>query len=171
MTVQNKQGVFRTFIGFTTRSTILHVLTYFVIGAVSYQFLAKRYWTGLEALPWLRNPEGEFVRRWFLPAQVVRGVLHGVALFPLRVALLNMRRSGGLVIASLLLIIGWIAGISGVIEDLVYSKTVVFRLFMAHMPEIVLQTLVYGYWLLAWERRVEHRFAESAAKPAGSGRA
>jgi hypothetical protein len=169
MTAQNRRGIFRTLVGFTARSTVLHVVTYFVIGAVSYWFVARRFWTGSEALPWLRNPEGEFVQRWFLPAQVVRGVLHGVALFPLRAALLNMPRFGGLAVASLLLLIGSIAGISGVIEDWVYSTTFHLRLFMAHLPEIVLQTLVYGYLLLAWERRVEHRWAEVVTEQVDGG--
>lgn len=169
MTAQNRRGIFRMLVGFTVRSTVLHVLTYLVIGAVSYWFVARRFWTGAEALPWLRNPESEFVRRWFVPEQIVRGVLHGVALFPLRAALLKMPRSGGLVVASLLLLIGSIAGISGVIEDWVYSTTFHLGLFMAHLPEIVLQTLVYGYLLLAWERRVERRWAEVAAKQVDGG--
>lgn len=161
-----KRGVFlRAFVGFAVRSTVLHVLTYFVIGAVSYWLVARRYWTGSEALPWLRNPEGEFVQRWFLPAQIVRGVLHAVALFPLRETLLDMRRSGGLVVASLLLLIGSIAGISGAIEDWVYTTTFHLGLFMAHLPEIVLQTLAYGYLLLAWERRVERKRSAVLVKP------
>jgi hypothetical protein len=164
MTTQYRRGVFRTLAGFTGRSTVLHVLTYFVFGAASYWLVARRYWTGQEALPWLRNPEGEFVQRWFLPAQIVRGALHGVALFPLRTALLSMPRFGGLVVASLLLLIGSIAGISGVIEDWVYSTTFHFGLFMAHLPEIVLQTLAYGYLLLAWERRVERGWAAVVAE-------
>src|SRR5438132_1248414 len=102
---QNTRGSLHGFVGFVLRSTVLHVLTYFVIGAASYWLVARRYWTGPEALPWLRNPEGEFVERWFLPAQVVRGALQGVALFPLKHALLAMRGWGGLVIASLLLLI------------------------------------------------------------------
>jgi hypothetical protein len=66
-------------------------------------------------------------------------------------------RWGGLVIASILLLIGTIAGISGVIEDWVYSTTFHLGLFSAHLPEIVVQTILYGYLLLAWERRVEKR--------------
>lgn len=163
--IQKRRIFLRAFVGFAVRSTVLHVLTYFVIGAVSYWLVARRYWTGSEALPWLRNPEGEFVQRWFLPAQIVRGVLHGVVLFPLKGTLLDMRRSGGLVIASVLLLIGSIAGISGIIEDWVYSTTFHFGLFMAHLPEIVLQTLVYGYLLLAWERRVEAILAEPHGGP------
>jgi hypothetical protein len=141
--------------GWTFRSTVIHVVTYVVIGVVSYWLVARSYWTGPEALPWLRNPEGEFVQRWFLPAQVVRGVLCGIALFPLRKALLNMQRSGGAVIAAVLVLIGAIAGISGDIETWVYSTTFHLGLFLAHLPEIVVQTLLYGYLLLAWERRVD----------------
>ena len=96
------RAVLRGSIGFVGRSTVLHVLTYFVIGAASYWLVARRYWTGPEALPWLRDPEGDFVPRWFMPAQVVRGALYGVALFPLRGALLAMGAWGGPVIASLL---------------------------------------------------------------------
>lgn len=149
------RGFLRGSIGFVCRSTVLHVLTYFVIGAASYWLVAKRYWTGPEALPWLRDPEGDFVQRWFMPAQVVRGALYGVALFPLRKALLAMGGWGGPAIAFLLLLIGLIAGISGVIEDWVYSTTFHAGLFFAHLPEVVVQTLLYGYLLLAWERRRE----------------
>lgn len=163
----SKRGSLRGLPGFTLRSTLVHVATYFVIGAVSYWLIARRYWTGPEALAGLRDPEGDFVQRWFLPAQVVRGALHGVALFPLRRALLDMRRSGGLVIASLLLLIGSIAGISGVIEDWVYSTSFHIGLFLVHLPEVVLQTLLYGYLLLAWERRVENRRLWAATDGAG----
>ena len=153
----------RVFVGFTLRSTVLHVLTYLVIGALSYWLIAKRYWTGSEALPWLRDPASEFVQRWFLPSQVMRGVIHGVALFPLRQALLDRPRTGGLIIASILLLIGTIAGISGVMEDWVYTTTFHAGLFLAHLPEIVLQALAYGYLLLAWERRAERKRTARAA--------
>ncbi len=149
---EHRRSTLRAFLGFLFRSTVLHVLTYLVIGAASYWLVARRYWVGPEASPWLRDPEGEFVQRWFLPAQVVRGALHGVALFPLRGALLELRGWGGLAIASLLLLIGSIAGISGVIEDWVYSTTLHAGLFLVHLPEITVQVLLYGYLLLAWER-------------------
>ncbi len=149
------RGFLRGSVGFVCRSTVLHVLTYLVIGAASYWLVARRYWTGPEALPWLRDPESDFVQRWFLPAQVVRSALYGVALLPLRKALLALRDWGGLVVASLLLLIGLVAGISGVIEDWVYSSTFHAGLFLAHLPEVVIQTLLYGYLLLGWERRRE----------------
>jgi len=147
------RGFLRGSVGFVGRSTVLHVLTYLVIGGASYWLVARHYWTGAEALPWLRDPEGDFVTRWFVPAQVVRGVLHGVAFFPLRKPLLAMGSWGGAAIASLLLLIGMIAGISGAIETWVYTTIFHPGLFFAHLPEVVVQTLLYGYLLLAWERR------------------
>ena len=155
----NRQTSIRLLPGFVVRSTVIHVLTYFVIGAASYWLVARHFWTGPEALPWLRDPEGAdgFVQRWFLPAQILRGILHAVALFPLRTALLGMGRRGGLVIASLLFLIGTIAGTAGAIEEVVYRTTFHLGHFLSHLPEIVLQTLLYGYLLLAWEHRVERK--------------
>ena len=154
---QNLRNSLRSSIGFIFRSAVLHVLTYYVIGAASYWLVARRYWTGPDALPWVRNPEGAFVQRWQLLAQIVRGALHGIALVPLKEALLGMGRWGGLVVASLLLLIGSVAGTSGLIEAWLYTTTFHMGLFVAHLPEIVVQTLLYGYLLLAWERRVSKR--------------
>jgi hypothetical protein len=149
------RGLTRALAGFVVRSTVLHVVTYFLIGAASYWLVARRYWTGSEALAWLRDPEGDFVPRWFLPAQVLRGVVFGLALFPLRGTLLGMGARGGSVIAALLLLIGMVAGANGVVEEAVYRTTFHAGLFLAHLPEIVIQAFLYGYLLVAWERRAE----------------
>src|SRR5688572_13359487 len=106
-----------SFIGFILRSTVVHVATYMTIGALSYWLVARPEWSGPNLRPWMRNPESELVLRWLLPAQLLRGVLHGLAFFPLRSTLLRMGRGGGLVIASLLMLIGSVGGISGVIEQ------------------------------------------------------
>ena len=145
----------KAFVGFTLRSTLVHILTYMTIGALSYWLLARPEWSGANARPWMRNPESELVTRWLLPAQFARGLLHGIALFPLRGAFLGMGRCGGLAIAVVLLLIGWIAGISGSIEQALYTTTFDLRVSVIHLPEVVLQTLLYGYGLLAWERRAD----------------
>ncbi len=144
----------RSFLGFTFRLTAVHILTYFVIGGLSYWLIAKKYWTGPEKLAGLRDPSGEFVQRWFLPAQILRGIIYAVALYPLRRAFLDLGRWGGLVIASLMLLIGSIAGISGFIESCVYTADPHVELFLAHLPEVVIQSLLFGYLLVSWERRV-----------------
>jgi hypothetical protein len=145
----------KSFIGFALRSTLFHILTYVAIGALSYWLLARPEWSGANARPWMRNPESDLVTRWLLPAQFARGLLHGIALFPLRRSLLRMGRSGGLAIAVVLLLIGWIGGISDSIEQALYTTTFDLRLSVIHLPEVVLQALLYGYALIAWERRAD----------------
>ncbi len=147
----------RRFSGFTLRVTLLHLVTYTLIGWASYALLAKDYWSGPEALPGLRDPLSDHVQRWIWPAQILRGILHAAVLYPLLGAFLEMRRWGGLMIAALLLVIGAVAGISGWIESLVYTTTVHFELNLVHLPEIVVQTLLFGYLLLWWERRIQTR--------------
>ncbi len=44
------------------RVTVLHAFTYLVVRAISYLLIAKRYWTGLEAVPGLRDPESQNVQ-------------------------------------------------------------------------------------------------------------
>ena len=144
----------RSFLGFTFRLTAVHILTYLVIGGLYYWLIAKKYWTGPKKLPGLRDPSGEFVQRWFLPAQILRGSIYAVALYPLRRAFLDLGRWGGPVIASLMLLIGCIAGISGFIESCVYTADPHVELFLAHLPEVVIQSLLFGYLLVYWERRV-----------------
>jgi len=145
----------RALLGFLLRSTVVHVLTYLIIGALSYRFIARYLWEGPLALPGVRDLQSQAVQLTILPAQVVRGVLLGLALFPLRHALVGSRRFGGLMVAALLLLIGSFAGISGQIELWVYTTGFNLRLFLAHLPEILIQSLAFGYLLLAWERRVQ----------------
>ncbi len=161
MAVRNILGKFA---GFTWRVTVLHVFTYLVIGAISYLLIAKRYWTGPEAVPGLRDPQSQHVQVWIWPAQVLRSILHAAVLYPLRGALLHMGGLGGLMIAAILLIIGSVAGISGLIEGLVFSTTTHLGLYLAHLPEIVIQTLLFGYLLLVWEKRVEEFRALRASR-------
>jgi hypothetical protein len=72
-----------------------------------------------------------------------------------------MKRWGGLVIGSILFMFGSVIGISGAIEAWVYSTTFNPDLFLVHLPEVVIQTILFGYLLLAWERRVEKKQAGS----------
>jgi len=142
-----------SFLGFAVRLTAVHIVTYIVVGALSYWLVARKYWVGPEKVPGLNDPTGEFVRRWMFPAQLLRGFIHAVALYPLRRALLGMGRWGGLVLASLMLLVGSIAGVSGFIENCVYFADPQVNLFLVHLPEVAVQSLLFGYLLLWWERR------------------
>ena len=150
-----RRSVVRALMGFSLRSSVVHTVTYFVVGALAFRFMTHTY---DEAAPGMRDVHGGFVMRWFLPAQIVRGLLLGFVFFPLRTALLDMRGLGGLVVAGVLVMIGCIVGINGAIESWVYSTRFDLGLSLVHLPEVIIQTLLYGYLLLAWERRVEKRY-------------
>jgi hypothetical protein len=125
-----------------------------VIGALAFYFMTHRY---DETAAGMQDLHGQHVMHWFFLAQIVRGILHGLVLFPLRTALLDMKRWGGLVIGSILFMVGSVIGINGAIEGWVYSTCFNPDLFLVHLPEVVIQTILYGYLLLAWERRVERK--------------
>lgn len=150
----NKRSFLRILTGFTFRSTLLHVATYMVIGALAFHFMTHRY---DETSAGMQDVHGEHVMHWFFLAQIVRGILLGLVLFPLRRALLDLKCWGGLVVAAILFMIGSVIGINGAIESWVYSTRFNPDLFLVHLPEVVIQTLLYGYLLLAWERRVEKK--------------
>lgn len=148
------RSFFRILAGFVFRSTLIHVITYMVVGGLAFHFMTHRT---DEISPGIQDLHGPHVMRWFFVAQIVRGVLHGLVLFPLRRALLDMKQWGGLVIGSILFMVGSVIGINGAIESWVYSTRFSPDLFLIHLPEVIIQTISYGYLLLAWERRVEKK--------------
>jgi hypothetical protein len=154
----------RQFGGFSLRVTACHILTYWIAGGISFLLITHKYYTGPRALPTLRVSSA-FVQHWILPEQILRGILYALALYPLRGPLLKLGRWGGLVIASLLLLIGPVAGISGILESVVFSVDPHLDVFFATLPEIIVQTLAFGYLLMWWERKVE---APAAARSQSS---
>ena len=157
-----KRSFWRVLAGFTFRSTVVHVVTYMIIGALAFHFMTHHT---DETTPGMQDVHGPHVMHWFFLAQIVRGILHGLVLFPLRRALLDMRRWGGLVVGSILFMVGSVIGIGGAIELWVYSTGFNSDIFLVHMPEVVIQTTLFGYWLLAWERRVDKKYEVGKMPP------
>jgi hypothetical protein len=96
-----KRSVLRILAGFVFRSTLLHFVTYLVAGIAVFHF-TRRF---DESLPDIQDLHGNHVMHWAMPAQLIRGLLLGFVLFPLRRALLDMGRWGGLVIACILFMV------------------------------------------------------------------
>ena len=149
-----KRSFWRVLTGFTFRSTVVHVVTYMIVGGLAFTFMTHHIDETAAGLQ-IHSPH---MKLWFFPAQIVRGILHGLVLFPLRQALLDMRRWGGLVVGSILFMVSSVIGINGAIERWVYATDFNTGLFLVHLPEVVIQTILFGYWLLAWERRVEKKY-------------
>jgi hypothetical protein len=112
--------------------TVAHTATYFAVGALAFATLTHGLYEGADPLfgAYLRTP-GEaglwqHVTTWFLPAQLVRGLLLGLALSPF----LELLRSWSIprraaAVAGLYLVVGfWAAAVAapGNIEGLVYLR-------------------------------------------------
>jgi hypothetical protein len=143
---------FKRFAIFTGKVTAAQVTTYFLAGVVFYQLLTKDFYTGpnpifavfmrTEAEPALWS----HVVRWFLPAQILRGVLIAAALYPLFDVLKTWPFAKRfLLIANLYLVFGfWAATVAapGTIEGMVYLRPFITPLVhLAVQPEIVIQGL------------------------------
>jgi len=144
----------KTFVFFTSRTIIVHIVTYVIAGMLAYYAQWGGVYGGPSMQTYMKTP-GEF-GPWVIPSQILRGITLAVALYPFLGRILELKRWGWLSVSSLYLLIGTIAGSGGIIEHVVFTKTSVF-FTLATLPEIVAQGLMFGYLLVYWERRAHHK--------------
>src|SRR5262249_39310974 len=78
----------RRFLSFAAKVTVAHVVSYFVIGAAAYALLTKSFYEGTNPVfsTFMRTPAQpelwKYVMTWFIPGQVLRGVLMAAVLYP-----------------------------------------------------------------------------------------
>jgi hypothetical protein len=140
----------KTFAFFTSRTIIVHIVTYVIAGMFAYYI----QWGGVYGGPAMQTymkPPSEF-GPLVTASQILRGLILAVALYPFLGRILELKRWGWLSVSSLYLLIGTIAGSGGVIEHIVFTTAPVF-FTLATLPEIVVQGLMFGYLLVFWERR------------------
>ncbi len=149
------------FIGFAVKVMIAHTVTYFVVGSLAYQLITKPFYEGPDPLfaGFMRTPADPalwaHVMRWFLPAQLLRGLLMAAALWPFHstVAAWSWRRRF-LALAGLYFIFGyWATAVAapGTIEGLVYLRPEFTpRVHLIVQPEILIQAHLWSAWLAAW---------------------
>ena len=145
---------------FASKVIAVHIVTYFVVGALAYQFLTKEFYVGPEPIfARFMRTEAEpalwsHVTKWFFPAQALRGLLIALALWPFLEALKSMSFSKRLAaIAGLYLLLGfWAAATAapGTIEGLVYLRPeITTYVHLKVQPEIIAQGLALSA-LLSW---------------------
>jgi hypothetical protein len=146
----------KRFGAFAGKVTAAHVTTYFLAGALAYNLLTKDFYTGPNPIfaAFMRT-EAEpalwaHVVRWFLPAQILRGLLMAAVLYPLFDTLKAWpfgRRY--LLIAGLYLVLGfWGAAVAapGTIEGMVYMRPFITpEVHLRVQPEIVGQGLALAF--------------------------
>lgn len=152
---------FKRFLTFTAKVTTAHVVSYFVVGASAYQLLTKPFYEGTDPVfaTFMRTPaEPELWKHamvWFLPGQVLRGVLIAAVLYPFFDTLRRWSwRQRFLSIAGLYLVLGfWASAVAapGTIDGLIYLRPEITP--YAHLmvqPEIVAQGLILAAWVARW---------------------
>ena len=140
---------------------VAHVVTYLLVGTVAYSLLTQEFYEGANPIfaTFMRTqaePElWSHVLIWFIPAQILRGLLLAAVLYPFYKTLKKWnfwKRS--LSIASLYIVLGFWANSSpapGTIEGMVYMRPEIT--VYAHLkvqPEIIGQGLVLGAWVAGW---------------------
>jgi hypothetical protein len=79
---------FKQFFNFAVKVTVAHVVSYLVVGAAAYQLLTRQFYEGSNPVfsAFMRThaqPElWKHAMTWFIPGQIVRGLLIAAVLYP-----------------------------------------------------------------------------------------
>jgi len=151
----------KRFLCFAGKITVAHVVTYFALGAIAYLLLTKSFYLGENQIfSTFMRTEAEpdlwrHVMIWFIPGQVLRGLLMASVLYPFFDTLREwayFKRC--LSIAGLYLVLGfWAATVAapGTIEGLIYMRPeITFAAHMKVQPEILLQGFLFSSWISRW---------------------
>jgi hypothetical protein len=149
---------FGRFAAFATKVVSAHVTTYFLAGAIAYPLLTKKYYVGQNPIfaAFLRteaDPElWAHVGRWFLPAEILRGLLISLVLYPLFDVLKAWTfTKRWLLISALLVGLGfWAAAVPapGTIEGMIYLRPFITPAVHLHVqPENILQGLALAFFV------------------------
>jgi hypothetical protein len=146
---------------FASKFIVAHVTTYFVIGAIAYQLWTKQFYEGADPIfaKFMRTPSEpgpwQYVMKWFIPGQILRGILIAVALYPFFDTLIGWQWVKRFwVISGLYLILGyWASAVAapGTIDGLIYLRPEITG--YAHLmvqPEIIIQGLALAAWMGWW---------------------
>jgi hypothetical protein len=148
----------KRFLSFAVKIIAAQVTTCFLAGVVFYPLLTKPYYEGPHPIfaVFLRteaDPElFAHVVNWFLPAEILRGILIAAVLYPLYDTLKAwpfLKRF--LYVASLYLVLGFwgaTAAAPGTLEGMVYMQPFITpQVHLRVQPEIVLQGLALALFI------------------------
>jgi hypothetical protein len=142
----------RRFAVFLAKIVAAQVTTYFLAGAIFYPLLTKPYYEGPNPIfaVFMRTEADQnvwpHVVNWFLPAEILRGILIALVFYPLR-GFLESRPfvKRFLYIASLYLVLGlWAASAAapGTIEGMLYLRPFITpEVHLRVQPEMIFQGL------------------------------
>ena len=146
----------KSYLKFTLIVMVTMVVTYFIAGLVARFVLGGEayYPPSPTAISYLRDPAGPGMALIVWPAQLLRGLLFALALFPLRKSFMEMGTwKGGLVFGGIIFIVGYIAASGGMIEHFVWFNEYPVAFAAITFVEILIQVVLMGPWTVAWMKR------------------
>ena len=148
-----------TFKSITIKTTIIHTVTYFLMGLLAFTFLdySSKY-----ADPTIAN----LMRQTSDPLvasgplfQVLRGILFGIAFYLLR-EIVFARKKGWLILWLVLIIVGILSpfGASpGSIEGMIYTVLPMW-FHITGLPEVIIQALLLAFLTHYWVRHPKKKW-------------
>lgn len=143
-----------SYLKFVSLFTIIHVIAYTLAGSLALKISKDIYESRGRVCTFLRDmgdkEESLHVTKYFLPAQLLRGVLMGVVLLPVLSKILDMTIVGRILFLSgIMFVYSHIAAASAFIdniEGLVYFKRkyIGIKSFLKFQFEMVLYTLIFS---------------------------
>jgi len=138
------------------RVTVVHFVTYLVFGIIFFNFFGyATLYASSDVAVYMRPTTDPLVMvsSFF---QLIRGPIIALALYPFRKVFMGAKRGWvllwGLLLA--LMVIAPAGAAPGSIEGLIYTKVPLW-FHLISLPEVILQTLVFSWLLIVWQRRVE----------------
>ena len=139
------RSVFLFFVG----SAVAYVVSSYIAGFIGIGLGEAQYYPpSSNALGFLREIPSQSV---VLPATILNGLLLGVVFYPFRPRILELGRLMGSL--SVTLVVFVVGELIASINQFVYYVSIPANYYLVVGIELLIQALLFGQLLLAWERR------------------
>lgn len=150
--------MFKSLVKFSLITMITMIVTYFIAGLVARFVLggSEFYPPSPTAISYLRDPAAPGMALMTWPAQLLRGFLFALILFPLRKSFSEMGVwAGGAVFAGIIFVVGFLAASGGMIEHFVWFNEYPVKFALITFIEILIQVAIMGPWTIAWMKKAQ----------------
>lgn len=143
--------------GYTRRFTLLHALTYWIVGMIFYQISGyEEAMNTMEAFELFRPLDNGLMVIVVFLGQIIRGAILALLIYPFYSIYMN-KQQGWLYIFLLLwglTALGSLVFIPNLLQDITnISLTEFIESIKIGIPEITLQMLVFSWLFFKWEKR------------------
>ena len=146
----------KSLIKFSLIMMVTMIVTYFLAGLVARFVLGgdAYYPPSPTAISYLKDPAAPGMALITWPAQLLRGLLFALALYPFSTQLVALGAwKGGLALGGVIFVVGYVAASGGMIEHFVWFNEYPVRFALITFVEILIQVTIMGPWTVAWMKR------------------